>query len=340
LTDGSLRTMADARQQFPDFEITRSWKLPDAPRPEPEESLETYLRRLGFTEDQLHYTRRAFGNAACESIARLSARSCMDEWTDTEAGEGDFRILEGYIRIHEHLAADLDIRLNTTITRIEWGIEGVKIEADDGAVYTGESAIITLPVGVLKSGRVAFVPALPPEKQAALAGLSMGPAMKLIYWFDQPVLPEGIGALYSALCPAMWWSPSAGRAVNGQAVTALATGDYSRALHTLGETGALASALQTLRAELNRPDLEPAAARWVNWTADEFALGGYSVAAPGAHEARLALAQATPPLFWAGEATVRNGWAATVHGALVSGQRAAAEAQHFVPRTRLEHIRK
>ena len=69
-----------------------------------------------------------------------------------------------------------------------------------------------------------------------------------------------------------------------------------------------------------------------NWTADPYSLGGYSVATPGAYEARLVLAQPTPPLFWAGEATVKHTWAATVHGALVSGQRAADEVQQFLLR--------
>ncbi|MCA9903065.1 MAG: FAD-dependent oxidoreductase, partial [Anaerolineae bacterium] len=150
---------------------------------------------------------------------------------------------------------------------------------------------------------------------------------KLIFRFDEPVLPDGVGALYSAACPPMWWSPSFGRESEGQVITAFATGDYARDLAALGEIGALEAALQVLRDELNRPEIEPVAARWINWTADPFSLGGYSVATPGAHQARLALGQPTPPLFWAGEATAKNAWAATVHGALVSGQRAAAEVQ-------------
>lgn len=332
LVDGSLRTMADARGSFPDFDVTRSWALPHALAPLADEALETYLRRIGFTEAQLHYVRRTFANASCESIEHLSALAARDEWTDTSAGDGDYRILDGYIRIHEHLARGLNIRLNTAIHHIEWGDSGVRAWTAAGEVFEAESAIVTLPVGVLKSGRVTFSPALPAEKRTALNRLRMGPAMKLCFWFEEPVLPSGIGALYSALCPPMWWSPSAGRSVHGQAITALATGDYARALAASGEQGALEAALQTLRAELGQPGLTPTAAQCINWTADEFSLGGYSVAGPGAHLERQRLAQPTPPLFWAGEATAKNAWGATVHGALVSGQRAAAEAQQFLLR--------
>ncbi|MCC6616900.1 MAG: FAD-dependent oxidoreductase [Anaerolineae bacterium] len=330
LADGSLRMMAEARVLYPDFDVTRSWDLSHAPQPEADESLETYLRRIGFTEAQLDYTQRSFANAACETLAHLSARSCADEWEDYGTGMSDHRVLDGYNHIHGYLADGLNIRLNVPVARIDWGVGGVRVQAVDGTIFEGDSAVITLPVGVLRDGAVRFTPDIPDEKRAALEGLSMGPAIKLIFMFDQPVLPNGIGALYSAGCPPMWWSPSFGRDTDVQVITAFATGDYARELEALGEDGALDTALQVLRDELDCPDIQPVAARWINWTADPYSLGGYSVATPGAHEARLALAQPTPPLFWAGEATVKNAWAATVHGALISGQRAADQVQQFL----------
>ncbi|MCA9908570.1 MAG: FAD-dependent oxidoreductase, partial [Anaerolineae bacterium] len=211
LADGSLRTMAEARALYPDFDMTRSWDLPLDPPPGAVESLESYLRRVGFSEAQLSYTRRSFANAACESPANLSALTCADEWVDYAAGGSDYRILDGYIRIHEYLAAGLNIQFNTQVTRIDWGVGGVCVQSVDGAVFEGESAVITLPVGVLRHGGIVFNPALPEAKQQALNGLTMGPAMKLIFRFDEPVLPDGVGALYSAACPPMWWSPSFGR---------------------------------------------------------------------------------------------------------------------------------
>jgi monoamine oxidase len=322
--------MRAARQAHPDFDITRSWALADAPAPNDDESLEQYLRRIGFTDAQMDYTRRAFANATGDSMAHTSARTAAEEWTDTSAGDGDYRVVEGYIRIHEHLARGLDIRLNTVVTAIEWNANGVRVQTAAGEMFEGDSAIITLPLGVLKSGAVAFTPVLPEDKQAAINALRMGPAMKLVYRFSEPVLPEGTTAFYSAGTPPMWWSPSVGRDVSEQVITAFATGDYARQLSELGEVGALHYALQTLKSELGRQDLLPSAARWIHWTADPFSLGGYSVAAPGAHGARAVLAQPTPPLFWAGEAAVKNAWASTVHGALESGRRAAANVWQFI----------
>ncbi len=46
---------------------------------------------------------------------------------------------------------------------------------------------------------------------------------------------------------------------------------------------------------------------------------------PGHKGAREQLAKPSPPLLWAGEATAPEADAATVHGALQSGRRAAME---------------
>jgi monoamine oxidase len=327
--------MAHAREQHPDFDITRSWALPLTPPPGDYESLEGYLRRIGFSEAQLHYTRRSFANASGDSPDKISAIVASEEWTDEEAGDGDFRVVGGYIRMLEGLATGLDIRLNTVVETITWNEYGVQVQTTLGDTFSGDAAIITLPIGVLQSNRVTFDPPLPQEKQATIQSLRMGPGLKLVFWFDEPIMPEGIGAFYSALNPPMIWSPSVGRDVRGQVITCFATGDYARTLHALGEAGALNAALQTLRTELGRDDLTPTAARWINWTADPYALGAYSTVPPGAHHARRAMASPTPPLFWAGEATVKNAWGATVHGAYVSGRRAADQTREYLLRPQM-----
>jgi monoamine oxidase len=318
--------MAEARRLYPDFDLTRSWDMPDIPIAPGDESLESYLRRAGFTDAQLDYTRRSFGNATGDSPQHTSAQAARDEWTDTEAGAGDFRILNGYCRIIDHLADGLPVRLNTPVASVDWSGSRVHVQAVDGTVFEADQAVITLPVGVLQSGSVTFTPALPEDKLAALDGLRMGPVIKMVYRFDTPVLPDGVMALYSALNPPMWWSPSFGQDTNTVVITAFVSGDSARDLLALGEAGALAKGIETLRAELGRPDLTPVASHLVNWPADPYALGGYSTVRPGHADARLKLAQPVGNrLYWAGEATVKNAWGATVHGAYVSGLRAAQE---------------
>src|SRR5690606_35556429 len=86
----------------------------------------------------------------------------------------------------------------------------------------------------------------------------------------------------------------------------------------------------SLRRELGRPGLQPLDALLVDWVSDPYTRGGYSHVRPGQRGARERLAQATPPLPWAGEATAPERDAATVHGALTSGVRAAAEVRRLL----------
>ena len=131
----------------------------------------------------------------------------------------------------------------------------------------------------------------------------------------------------------MWWSPSLGRDVGATVWTAFLTGDYAREMLQLGEAAALEKGMATLRKEVGNSDLQYKRARWVNWPEDEFALGGYSVCLPGHYGARAKLAEATPPLFWAGEASAPHHLTAMVHGAYFTGQRAAQEVVNMAGAT-------
>ena len=324
LEDGRWLTMQAARAASPDLDITRSWDLGDVPEPDENEDLATYLKRIGFNQTQLRYVQRSFANSEGDSMEFLNAKAQTQFFTDLGSDEGDYRILDGYDAYYEKLAEGLDIRRNAVVKSIDWSAD-VRVKTADGRIFTGDAAVITLPLGVLQAKRVAFKPDLPRIKQAALAGLKMGPVMKMIYEFADPILDPSIGAIYAKGNPPMWWSPSCGREGGAVVWTAFFSGDYAREMLKLGEDAALQKGLNTLRQELGRHNLSYKQACWVNWPQDEFALGGYSVCLPGHYQARVKLAQPTPPLYWAGEATAPHHLTAMVHGAYASGQRAADE---------------
>lgn len=331
LADGTWRIMADALRTYPDFNQTRMWTLPDVPVLLDDEDFGSYLRRIGFSDVQMSYVSRMYANATGEALRYISARAALAEINDTAPGQPvythDYRILDGYDRLIDALAAGLDIRLNTVVESVTWAVDGVRVETAGSAVYEADYAIITLPLGVLQAGTVRFSPELPADKQDAINCLRMGPVIKMVYRFDEPPLPASAMAMYSALNPPMWWSVDYGHDSAGgvHVWTAFASGDWARELLSLGESGALAKGIETLRQETGRFDLQPNAAHLVNWPADPFAQGGYSVTPPGGVDARNALARSTGRLFWAGEAAAPLAHVATVHGAYMSGQRAAAE---------------
>ncbi|WP_338151487.1 NAD(P)/FAD-dependent oxidoreductase [Meiothermus ruber] len=221
----------------------------------------------------------------------------------------------------------MDIRLGAVVETLEWGPFGVKALTTDGRIFLADQAVIAVPLGVLKAGKIRFVPELPEAKQEALHRLGLTDAVKLFFLFDGPVFPPGIVELYvPGHSPDEWWSSAAGHGVNFEILTALATGPKARELLALPEEEALQSALQTLRQALGRPDLTPRRARLAHWQDDPYTLGAYSKASVGASQARRILAQPVGNrLFFAGEHTASNAWAATVHGAYASGRRAAQE---------------
>lgn len=321
--------MREARRVDPEWDLTRSWDLPSIPAL-PGEDLESYLRRIGFSDVALSYTQRGFAGALSEAMRHIDAQASLDEMHDTSAGKGDYRILDGYTRLHDLWARGLDIRLETIVETVDWNGDTVRVTTADGTEFQADRVLVTLPLAVLKAGRVRFVPELPAQKQAAIEQLRVGPVLKMVYRFAEPILPDGVMALYSALNPCMWWSPSFAQATDQFVITAFVTADRARELLVMaeaeGEDAALAQGVAVLRKELNRADLQPVDQIMVNWVADPYALGGYSVTTPGAIDAHTTLAEPVANrLFWAGEATAGHLWKATVHGAYASGCRAAAE---------------
>lgn len=260
-------------------------------------------------------------------MRHLDATATLASIRDVVDGVEDFRMLDGYGAVVEALGIGLEIRTRSEVVRVDHTGERVVVDTSDGSRFDAAALIVTLPVGVLQAGVVEFDPPLDTAKRAALAGLGMGPVAKLIYRFADRLTPDEIGAVYAAGNPPMWWSPSVGQQTDATVWTALVSGDGAVELLRFGHEDALERGLEALRRELGRPGLRPLAAQVVDWSADEFAYGGYSYVRPGGSGARELLAAATPPLFWAGEATAPEHRAATVHGALLSGERAAQEVR-------------
>lgn len=210
---------------------------------------------------------------------------------------------------------------------LEWDRFGVKAITHDGRVYIADQAVITLPLGVLKAQKVQFIPELPVEKLAAIEQMGVTDAVKFFYHFDRPILPTGITELYvPGSIPDEWWSSSRGHGVECEILTSLATGDKARELLSLSEEEALQQGLHTLRCALGDPTLTPTQAKLAHWRDDPYTLGAWSLATVGASQARAVLAKPVGNrLFFAGEHTASNAWAATVHGAYDSGRRVVRE---------------
>lgn len=97
---------------------------------------------------------------------------------------GDALLVGGYITLVDTLADGLDVRLGWQVAEIVYDESTVIVRSTTGAELRATAAVITLPVGVLTSGTVQFLPPLPESKDSALAALPSGLLDKLWLTFD------------------------------------------------------------------------------------------------------------------------------------------------------------
>ncbi len=211
--------------------------------------------------------------------------------------------------------------------RIAYGSRGVVVDTTRGRLR-GRLAIVTLPVGVLAAEQVRFEPILPLDKQRAIEALPMGLLAKVALCFEGD--PFGHGATFYAhrqttdQRAALYQVRPCGKDL----VLAFLGGNLAHELEIAGEAAAGAFVLEPLLQMFGsglRSRLR--GVRQTRWGVDRCALGSYAVARPGGAAMRAVLAQPVADrLLFAGEACAEAGWAATVAGAHLSGQRAAREA--------------
>ncbi len=326
LTDGSALAVSFETNRFPDLRLMPEFKW-QAPR-NPDESLASYLLRSGISASQLEYEPRIFAIDEGAPLHELSAAAALERLEDETEGEGDYAVLDGYDCLPKFLAQGVEVRLQHVVRQVVYDSGGVSIRLDSGESLRGEAVIVTVPLGVLKANLMTFSPPLPANKLEAIDAIGFSPMLKLIYTFDEPIFPRGITYVYGRGNPPCWWSSSV---VFDDArdfvVTGFVTGDWAQELLNLGSDQAvLEYGLHTLRSDLRRAKLEPTRSLVKNWNADPFSLGGYSFTPVHAAKAREALAQSVQNrVFFAGEATSSNAHAGSVHGAFLSGERAAQE---------------
>ncbi|MEP1594371.1 MAG: NAD(P)/FAD-dependent oxidoreductase, partial [Halieaceae bacterium] len=225
------------------------------------------------------------------------------------------------------------IRLESVVTDILWGEElcGV-IYKDRGieSAVTSRRVIVTLPVGVLHSGDVAFKPPLPKAKQRALDGLGMGQAVVLPMLFDEPFwrdtipYPGGLKRLDEQVSFTIPHDNKRG----GNAINGYFTADAAQQMSELGEEAALKQALSWLEQATGVSGLEDKLSwhAFADWVTDPYSYGCYSITRPGGHGLREEFAKPVgKTLFFAGEATAPAPHYQSVHGAYASGKRVAGE---------------
>ena len=244
-----------------------------------------------------------------------------------EFGGEDVIFPNGYDQIIDILSAGLNIRLNEIVTRVDYGDDGVRIQTNTGT-YEADRALITVPLGVLQRGDIQFSPTLPADKQDAINRLGMGLLDKLYLRFPSIFWDKDADMLgYFGEKTGEWaeWLNIA-HYTGEPILLGFNAGSFARTVENWTDEQIVESAMSVLRDIYGSNIPDPLDWQITRWAKDPFSWGAYSFLKPGTSGKTLkTLAQPVDgKLFFAGEAT-SNDYQATVHGAYLSGIRAAEE---------------
>jgi monoamine oxidase len=334
------RGPGDPAPPLPDLRTTLEALLDKADQ-EPDRPVAELLeaRAARVRPGELELAARYLEGFHAADLSRLGTRAlAQNEAAGEEDGEELHRVGEGYGMLVRRLADSIqpercEIRLGTTVGSIRWRPDEVRVRAGDSAEMVARRAVLAVPLPVLRrlmvDGAAGLDPA-PPEWRAALECLYMGAAHRVVLGFDRrwwapdhsagPSFVHGDGEPFP-----VWWTALPSRA---PIITGWVGGPRAEAMAGQEEGAMIRAALESLASVFDR-DVGELRSRLRlayahDWSADPLAGGAYSYGGVGAIEARATLARpAGRTLYLAGEAVAEDGRNATVHGALISGYRAA-----------------
>jgi monoamine oxidase len=291
-------------------------------------AIEEFLDRRKLNTEQLENLQFSITNLI--DLDYAAAPDDLSAWYYDEQSEylgPDVLFPEGYGAIPDYLAQGLDIRLDTICNEINYNSEGVQIFTSQG-LYSANKVVVSLPLGILKSGKVTFSPVLPKKKLDAMAGLGFGVLNKVYLEFPSVFWDEEADALG-------YVSEQRGRfngwinfvPVNGKPILlAFNGGEFGFVIEDWGDAEIIAGAMNVLKTIYGNSIPDPIHTIITRWSKDPFALGSYSYIKPGS-TGDISNDLAEPvgeSLHFAGEATHRE-HPSTVHGAYMSGLQAAEE---------------
>ncbi len=271
-----------------------------------------------------------YGEMVEELCQYLQRYSTLHWYTDEEYPGPDEVLFDGYDQVMTAMATGLDVRLGHVVQEIDFQGNLVAVTTDR-VVFQAERCVVTLPLGVLKAGSVRFVPDLPAGLQGSIARLGFGNRHRLVMEF-----------------PSVFWNPQAeflgkigqARAPYGAAENVLFVNRYplhrrpiltaetierfGNQMESLSQTAATQRIMQELRAMYGAAIPDPVRVLSGHWGSDPFSRGSYSgwVVGSGPEDNDRFRVPVADRLFFAGEHTIGE-YHATVHGALLSGRRAA-----------------
>ncbi|OJJ49293.1 hypothetical protein ASPZODRAFT_150195 [Penicilliopsis zonata CBS 506.65] len=322
-----------------------------------DEGFKQYQRLLPLTPKDMrllnwHLANLEYANAA--NVGKLSLSGWDQDMGNEFEGEHS-QVIGGYQQLPYglwSLPEKLDVRTNKIVTQISYdptssaGRPAV-VHCENGETFAADKVILTTSLGVLKRQKIKFQPPLPAWKTGAIDRLGFGVMNKVILVFDKPFwdtqrdmfgllreppnkdsmiqedYAKNRGRFY------LFWNCI--KTTGLPVLIALMAGDAAHQAETMPDSKIIVEVTAQLRNIFKHVAVpDPLETIITRWASDRFTCGSYSFVAaealPGDYDL---MAQSIGNLHFAGEATCGT-HPATVHGAYLSGLRAASEVMESI----------
>jgi monoamine oxidase len=290
-----------------------------------------------------HFANLEYANAA--NVDKLSLRAWDQDIGNEFEGE-HAQVVGGYQQLPRALyrhPEPLDVRTNKPVKSIRYGNLGKStVICEDGESFEADKVVFSAPLGILKEQSIKFEPALPSWKSEAIRRMGFGLLNKLVLVFEKPFWDterDMFGLLraprdnpgsqqpHYKQCRGqfyLFWNciDTSGLPV----LIALMAGESAWEAEKTPDAFLVEECMLQLRNIFGAQNVPaPVESIVTRWASDRFARGTYSYVAEEARAGDYDLIAApVSNLFFAGEATIAT-HPATVHGAYLSGLRAAHE---------------
>jgi len=267
-----------------------------------------------------------------ESVSMKGISDGEKIWNDGEgsylmSNQAQVNILGG--RFHQIVGSSA-LKYNTPIVSVDYS-QADKITLMDANGESHECTILitTVPINIIKEGKISFNPSLPISKTSALDRIGMDKGYKVMLGFYVNFWGKEVSSIITSGTAPEYYCPGKGRSSMNRSLSALIMGTHAEALEGMSDE----EIVQQLLSELDElydgdasQQFDESTTYVMNWGDSEYIRGVKSyplVSGTGAAEE-----YAEPinnRLFFAGEATALNGNYGTVQGALESAERVVKE---------------
>ena len=254
----------------------------------------------------------------------------LEDFYDDYIEEYKFKRATWYDYLSDYFAEEVSqhIVYNARVVELDHSQEQVSILTEDGDAYTADHVILTVSVGVLRSGSLSFIPEMPTAKLEAIDSVEFLPGFKLFMKFDERVYPDVV----SCATPSgekTFYDLAYHKDAEDHVLALLSTGASAQSYTELGSTEAM---VQAVLDELDPLWGGAASAHYTgehlykDWGTPVTTLGTWTSNIAGAAIHDELTAPLNDKIFFAGETfKVPNPdyMRGSVHGAILSGYAAA-----------------